>query len=56
MFEPRRTHSLCNPCSAVPNVKNCISMLTPFLRRKGSGKVGHSSKRVNNARMRALIA
>ena len=45
-----------NPAPRYLVLKVAFQCEAPFLRRKGPGKVGHSSKRVNNARVRALIA
>ena len=56
MFKPQRMHPLCKTLLPLRCLKLHFNVRPRFLRRKGPGKVVHSSKRVNNARMRALIA
>ena len=48
MFVSRLNHPLSKPCSAVPGVENCTSMLVPAFKEKSCpGKVGHPPSRVN---------
>ena len=48
MFVSRLNHPLSKPCSAVPGIENCTSMLVPAFKEKSCpGKVGHPPNRVN---------
>ena len=48
LFVSRLNHPLSKPCSAVPGIENCISMLVPAFKEKSCpGKVGHPPNRVN---------
>ena len=50
MFVSRLNHPLSKPCSAVPGIENCTSMLVPAFKEKSCpGKVGHPPNRVNFA-------
>ena len=50
MFVSPLNHHLSKPCSAVPGIENCISMLVPAFKEKSCpGKVGHPPNRVNFA-------
>ena len=48
MFVSRLNHPLSKPCSAVPGIENCISVLVYAFKEKSCpGKVGHPPNQVN---------